>query len=767
MSISRSFSSLPIVFAYLLLCSGAVLYGTETHADITLVTGPTNIPRGDAQGERDITINNGRFAIAFGVDTAPPWGVARGGILDIAIMHKGKPGYDIASLADFMPNNWSSWPTTYQKVSIEKQTPQELTVLTLRDWGKVSLETRFTIKDQDTRIHITTRMSNRGDSTLNDLLSGYIVWPDGGYLFGMPGLQGLNASPEDKALADWSASYDEKWALGLHAPFAKEMRYGGRDRYLSHSLAPGESREFETWLQIEAEGNLAAFVNTELELQAQSSGKISGQVFDSNGASLEKPALIVLKGEQAYTWAIGQQGRYELELPVGRYELYATANQHGRSKSSIINVTENGEHHLNFKQVGLPGQVKFQVSEKETQAPLDARISIKDGYQPLIKYFGKNTFFTELAPLGSLSTSLAPGTYTFEISAGAGFTAARKNHTLKVNAGGKHELQSDIAVLQRPNQLNWYSADLHHHSDVLDGFTPPDFVLRSELAAGIDIPFLSDHDSLANNAAMQRLSAKRGLPFIAATELSASWAHFNAYPLDPNGEVSIDVGQATVQEIFAEARRLGADVVHVNHPYNEYGYFHNLAEGSVPGGLDLGFDLVEITAGDNRETMEYVWGLWNEGKRAYLAGGSDVHDVWSEESGAARSYAFVEGAVTVDTYVAALKAGQAYASQGPLVYPEILFGRELKPAASSELELAYSVHAVSGLRSVTLIEQGKTHSVKSLNHSAHSADISFSVKPSANTWYSLVIEDAAGKIAYTNPVWVKPTGPSVKTTTVH
>jgi len=728
----------------------------NANADITLVKGPTEIPRGDAQGKRDFTLNNGLFAIAFGVDTAPPWGVARGGILDIAILRDGKPGFDIASLADFMPNNWSSWPTTYQTVSIEKNTAQEVIVKTLRDWGDVSLETRFTIKDQDSRIHITTRMTNSGKTTIKDILSGYVAWPDGGYLFGMPGLHHVKKSPEDNALANWSASYDEKWALGLHAPFAKVMSYDGRDRYLPHSLQPGESRELEAWLQIEAEGNLAAFVKSEIELQSQTSGEVIGHVENDQGERIDKPAIIVNKDGQPYTWAIGQNGQYNIELPVGSYELYATAKLHGRSASSTLEVTKNGQHHLNFNRVGLPGTVEFQVEEQANNEPLDARISIKSGYKPLIEYFGKNTFFTELDPVGKLSTSLAPGAYTFEVSAGGGFTSQRQTHKLKVDAGGRHTVKSAVPVMLRPNQRGWYSADLHHHSDVLDGFTKPNFVLRSELASGIDIPFLSDHDSLINNAEMQRLSATRGLPFIPAAELSASWAHFNAYPLDAGGEVSIDIGRATVQEIFTEARRLGADVVHVNHPYSEYGYFHSLEEGTVPGGLDLGFDVVEITSEDNKATMEYTWALWNSGKRAYLAAGSDVHNVWSEESGAARSYAFIEGPVSVDKYVAALKAGHAFASQGPVVYPEIIFGRELNPVEGSELSLAYSVHAVSGLRSVTLIERGETHTLKPLKASDNSAEIQFRVKPKTDTWYSLVIEDAAGKFAYSNPIWVKP-----------
>ena len=65
---------------------------------------------------------------------------------------------------------------------------------------------------------------------------------------------------------------------------------------------------------------------------------------------------------------------------------------------------------------------------------------------------------------------------------------------------------------------------------MLDGFTEAQFVLRSQLAAGLDIGFLSDHDSVENNASMQALANTRQFPFIAGTELSPSWAHFNAFP---------------------------------------------------------------------------------------------------------------------------------------------------------------------------------------------------------------------------------------------
>ena len=196
--------------------------------------------------------------------------MARGGIVDIAIVQDGVLGYDIASLADFMPNNWSSWPTTYQRISIEKQTADEVIIKIERDWGDVVLETSFHIRNLDSKIHIVTRMTNKGDASLAGLLSGYVVWPDGGNLIGKP----VVSSGTDEHNGGWTAAYDEHWMLGLHAPFAERAANIGRDRYTLHDLPPGASASFEAWLQIESGGSLAPMVQTEIDFGRLASGRI-------------------------------------------------------------------------------------------------------------------------------------------------------------------------------------------------------------------------------------------------------------------------------------------------------------------------------------------------------------------------------------------------------------------------------------------------------------------------------------------------------------
>ena len=739
-------------------------------AQITIAHGPTPIPRGEANGERDITVSNGLFALAFAVDSAPPWGVARGGIVDIAIIRDGKLGNDFASLVDFMPNNWSAWPSSYQQVEIVEQTERELTVRTRRDWADVELETLFQLRLNDSRVHITTTMRNTGDKALPGLETGYVAWPDGGHLFGVPGQHGQKKGTSDQGLANWSAAYDEDWVMGLHAPFSGIFRRYARDRYQLHDLGPGEEKTFEAWLQIENRGDLATLVNAEIEIQQLPAGTVSGEIRSGDGKLVEHSAVVVLKDGKPYSWTLSSDGRYSMTLPVGAYSLHAAASAHAPGPDQMIELKAGAKIQLDHHGLQPPGMVSMDVTQGVTNQPLDARISIRSGHKPLIKFFGEKVFFTELDHAGRARFAVAPGEYEFEVSAGGGFTSERLLITASVRSGVEHPLKAKVSVEQQPEKQHWYAVDLHHHSDVLDGFTAPEYVLRSELASGMDFSFLSDHNSMANNPEMERLSATRSIPFVAGTELSASWGHFNAYPLLAGKEIDIDVGNASVQEVFALARRLGAELLHVNHPYSQYGYFRNLEiqvtrdgkpDTAAPGGYDPAFDLAEIKpvlkpedTEQNLDTLARVWQLWNVGKRAYLVGASDVHNVWTHESGTARTYVHITQTPNTDNLVTALKAGRSYATQGPLIFPKLVFGSEIEQAAGTELALEYQLAAVSGLRSVTLIEKGsaiQTHDFKTPHKSAPHA---FAVNPRADTWYSLVVEDAKGNFAYSNPVWV-------------
>lgn len=747
----RAFS-FPRLRKNLCTCLVALLASPAAIAAVSIVRGPTPIPEGNATGARDITILNEHMAVAFAVGTAPPWGVARGGIIDIAEIRKGRIAPDRAALFDFMPNDWSQWDSRYQRVTVEKETPEEVVLRTERDWNGLALLSTWRLAAGSDTLSVRTEMRNTTDKALEGLLSGYSMWPEGGFLFGVPA---------ESALAHWSAAYDRDWVIGLHAPFAKRIGDDSRDRYVAHDIAPGESRVFEAWLQVGERGETAPLVAREIARESQPAGTLAGTVRSDDGDAVAEPTVFVERetadGPRAFAWAQGTAGRYALQLPTGRYRLRATAEGFGASAERIVELRPGDAREEHFSDLRKPAELALSVVAAGSESALDARISIESGEKPLLAAHGSGTWFTELDRRGQTTLRLAPGEYRLRIAAAEHFRAKASFLNIRLLPGERSARTVAVEFRADPAAEGWYAGDMHHHSNVLDGFTPPEWVLRSQLAAGLDLAMLSDHDAVVNNAPLALLARQRGIPFVAGTELSPSWAHFNAYPLDPAARIGIDVGRSTVQQIFAEARRMGAKVLQVNHPFINYGYFRSQREGRIPGGYSADFDLVEVNgSGDNTQTIRHAWALWNAGQFAWLGAGSDVHDVWHEESGSARMFVQLEGPPDVDSFITALKQGHAYASQGPLLLSGPLPGSEIRHAAGQPLPLTWRLQAVNGLRRVELVERGKVVETRRLAGDPEDVQsLAFAPTPAHDTWYSLVLHDATGRKAWTNPIRIR------------
>lgn len=728
-----------------------------TSAAVRVIVGPTPIPDGEARAAGDITVMNGHLAFALAIDTAVPYGIPRGALIDAAAVVNGKIGRDHIAFADFIPNDWSAWPNTYHHVEILERTPARAVVRIRRDWGQVTITTLYTLTADADAVEIRTTMHNEGSTTLSNLLSGLTLWPKGGYLFSVPGLADLKKGRADGALSDRVVAYDEDWSIALHAPYFDHVDFDSKDLYRLHSLAPGESQVFEGWLQIGASGDLSAIVQSEIVRRHLSSGNVQGQIKTHAGALVDAPVVVIEHQGKPYAWVTGHNGHYQVTLPIGDYSLYATAKNYTQSEPIPIKVIAGEQQQRNFLDLEPPGRVHFEIRDTHSGKPLDARVSVIQGQQPLVEFLGRKTLFTELNHKGELESEMAPGHYQLKVSAGGGFLAPNRTVPLEVIAGRTQSLPVTIATQFDPPAHGWYAADLHHHADQAEAVTPPADLARSQLAAGLDLLFVSDHDSTTNHHALQQIADERHVPFIPSIELSPSWGHFNAYPLTEGLPLKIDTSTATVDQLFAEARRQGATVIQANHPFNAYGYFSSLARNEVPGGFNPSFELMEINAAepkDDDKVLKALWTLWNEGHRYYLAAGTDTHDVWKDESGSVRTFAHIDGPVNAHSYADAVAAGRAYVSAGPLIYPNVMFGSTLKLRQDEPFSLSFDLESVAGLKQVDLVWQGEIIHSDPLSGYPHTRHVEFALSGAGPSWYQLIVEDALGHKAYADPIWV-------------
>jgi hypothetical protein len=744
--------------ALIRLSAGVLLsvFALCAHAAVEVIVGPTPIEGGEANSVGDITVVNEKLAFALAVTSPVPYGVPRGAIIDAAPVTHGKIGRDRVVFADFIPNNWSAWPNTFQHVEILERGPDRAVVRTVRDWGQVTVTTLYTLESNSDSVDIRTTMMNGGPA-LADLLSGLTLWPKGGHFFPVPGLAGVTEGKTDGALADRVVAYDDAWTVALHAPYADYISDGSMDLYRLHTLGAGESREFEGWLQVGSSGDLKPIIAAEIARKHLAAGTVRGTVTGGDGKPVETPVIVIEKQGKPYAWVLGRHGKYELKLPIGDYDLYATAKNYSQSEHASVHVSADSDTAHDFQGLRIPGHVRFAVNDARSGKPLDARISIAEGQKPVVEFLGRKTFFTELDRKGQLEMAIAPGAYVFSVSAGGGFLAERKPLSLTVDPGQTRVANVAVTRLFDPAARHWYSADLHHHADQAEAVTPPADLARSQLAAGLDLLFVSDHDSSINHRALQAIAAGRGMAFIPGIELSASWGHFNAYPLQLGRPLGIDTGTATIDDIIKEGRRQGAIVVQVNHPFIPYGYFTSVSKGVAPGGFNPAFDLIEINAAapaDDVKVLRTLWNFWNAGHRYYLTAGTDTHDVWHDESGTVRAFAHIEGEVTAKAFAQALKEGHGYVTFGPLVFPSVMFGDELKLKPDEPFLLGFDLEAVAGLQQVQLIRGGAVLQTRTFDGAPRQSRAEFPLTTSRSTWYSLIVEDSAGHKAYTDPIWI-------------
>jgi hypothetical protein len=734
-----------------------LLHPGAARADVRVVTGRTPIVDGEAVGARDLTVMNERLAFALAVETTAPYGVPRGAIVDVAPVVDGKPGKDRVEFADFIPNNWSAWPNTHQKVEIVDRGPARVVVRAIRDWGKVTIATTYALRAGSDRVEMRTTMTNTGDVALRDLKSGMTLWPSAGFFFGIPGIGNLEEGPPTGALADRIVAYDEDWAISLHAPYLDYVGSGSLDLFAKHTLEPRKSRTFEAWLQVGARGDMAPTLAAEIERRGFDSGTVQGSVTTTDTHPVDEPVVVFSRNGTPYAWTYSRGGRYAVKLPVGEYTLYATAKGYTQSRPVVVKVDAGRSTTQDFHDLEAPGSVDFEIVDAGSGETLDARIAITRGQKQLVGFLGRSTFFTELDRKGRIATALAPGNYELSVSSGGRFVSASEVVELEVRPGQSATSKVAITRLFDPHASGWYAADLHHHADQAEAITPPEFVARSQLAAGLDLLLVSDHDTTVNHVAMQQIAARRGIPFIPSIELSPSWGHFNAWPVRPSERLGIDTSKATIHEVLAEARRQGAVVVQANHPFIPYGYFASVAANVAPGGFDAGFDLLEINSErprDDRKVLRALWGLWNAGHRYYLTSGSDVHDVWTHESGRVRTFARVEGALTAGGFANAVKAGHAYVSYGPLIFPSVVFGDDLKVTSGGNFTLSFALKSVDGLKAASLIGRGAVVATKSFADGPREATLEFPLEADRDGWYAIEVEDTAGRMAYSNPIWI-------------
>lgn len=309
----------------------------------------------------------------------------------------------------------------------------------------------------------------------------------------------------------------------------------------------------------------------------------------------------------------------------------------------------------------------------------------------------------------------------------------------------------------------WLRTQLHDHTVESDGeLSPEDHVARYD-ALGFDVIAITDHWKVTRIASTPRMLVMTGAELAVDplgpgryTEILA--IGIDEIPDDPGGDrrywEPIDNYEfktfPDLTTAAAEIERQGG-AGFVAHPY-----WSGLPPEVVIGAERLtGLELYNASSEreDGRGDSSYVWDLALEAGRSLVAIATDDCHYPDTDYGAAWTMVRA-GARTPDAVLDALRAGRTYSSNGPAIADVERDGDNVEVRCSSASTVRFqSRHEVGW---AARVDRGRTEQVRILERDddglIRRARLLGPTDPAPEPYLRIVVEDAAGRRAWTNPI---------------
>lgn len=292
---------------------------------------------------------------------------------------------------------------------------------------------------------------------------------------------------------------------------------------------------------------------------------------------------------------------------------------------------------------------------------------------------------------GAAQLDLPSGVYRVQATHGPLFSIDEA--VIEVTPSGRAE------VTLRPRRVipafGEISADLHVHArPSFDSPVQPEDRVLSLIASGIEFAVPTEHNVVGDyDLALEILGAReslRSVPGVEVTTFSPRVGHFGVFPYPVGAKVPRYRG-TSVRALFAEVHKDPSRLLVVHHPFlgGGLGYFDRVKlapERGAFGNVRLDFDAIELLNGyetlDAKRTEQTLtaWlGMLAAGHRAVGVGSSDSHRILYGWAGYPRTLIRVanEGGeiapknLDVTALLAALRAGKAQATTGPVILLEV------------------------------------------------------------------------------------------------
>jgi predicted metal-dependent phosphoesterase TrpH len=301
-----------------------------------------------------------------------------------------------------------------------------------------------------------------------------------------------------------------------------------------------------------------------------------------------------------------------------------------------------------------------------------------------------------------------------------------------------------LDAFQQPGQF--HRGNLHTHSTLSDGMRAPEAVCAHYRESGYDFLALTDHFQKRFGypiADTERYRTNRFTTILGAELHAPANSHGEIWhilavglPADfaPTGECE------TGPELARRAVDAGAYVA-IAHPHWSGLTLDDGRALAAAQAIEVYNHTCELECrrGDGSVLLD---ALLNEGRRIDAIATDDAHFRVDDAGG---GFVMVKAeANEPQALLEALKRGHFYASQGPLIHAAEIVGGDLHLSCSPVVNAA-----VVGRGSAKVNQRG-----------AELTQLRVPLAKFEGDWCRVVITDAAGRAAWTNPIWLSPGAPA-------
>lgn len=648
----------------------------------------------------DLVLDDGRTQVVVSAAARRTgFGKVRGAIVDVGV--HGLAGDALRQLATFVEVNGSR-----RRVRVSDVVPAPGPVPAVEVRGVVNyrqarlpVTTLVRLPSGADAVEIVTRVGNDGSRPLALRVVDEVRWDDAAPF--APGLGRLPASGVfvvpwfARAAEDVSYAYA---ARGRDAEVRFELHPLPGQRALERAVVLGQVVNVPPGGKVRSVRNLFA--------AAGGVARVHAAVARHRGRPLERvrgrtqglgagAVLSILDAQDRpfLEAELPADGSFAIDLPAGRYALETATYGRTPPPRRTLEVGRGVTAFVLLPAPDAPAELGLHVRDAGTGDPLAARVVVRGIWPTPDPNLGPpsqaaGAGYAAHTSTGAASLTLPAGRYRVSVSHGPEWTLHGEDLLLRPGAEAAVEAELARAV----DTTGLVACDLHlHAAPSPDSNTSLEDRLVSLVAEGVELAAATDHNQVTDYGPLIESLGLAGrvvaMPGDEVTTEAPHIGHFNVYPFEgPAGDPGIPFEGRTPVELFAGIREAQPRaLLQVNHPWgdNATGYFtlfgYDVRAGRAEAPFfDTRFDAIEVWngmwLGDATildASVEGFVALLARGQRVLGTGSSDSHHMVNQWAGYPRTYAYVAdddpARVRVEDVVAALRAGRAFVTTGPIV----------------------------------------------------------------------------------------------------